>query len=178
MKSARLIVTYKCNHDCSGCCNKQLNKSEIPEINSIEELKDYDEILITGGEPFLFPEKLKELIKEIKKNGNQKIIIYTTPEYTIEDFNEISKLVDGITITIHNEDDLNKFQHRLVYFDNITNIVFLKDKSLRLNVFNPIKSIIFFCLEIFYWKVKYIDWIENCPLPENETLYQLKQLWR
>lgn len=174
MKSARLIVTYKCKHDCSGCCNKQLNKSEIPEINSIEELKDYDEIIITGGEPFLFPDKLKELISEIKKNGNQKIIIYTTPEYTIEDFYEVLKLIDGITITIHNEEDLTKYKKQcsdLRYVGNFEN------KTLRLNVFNPIRDMILNVVELFF-EVKYIDWIENCPLPENETLYQLKQLWR
>jgi len=35
-KTARVIVTYKCNRSCPGCCNGHGNK--VKKINDIQEL--------------------------------------------------------------------------------------------------------------------------------------------
>ena len=46
-KTARVIVTLKCNRNCPGCCN--MNLPEYREVHTDEELLDYEEIVITGG---------------------------------------------------------------------------------------------------------------------------------
>ncbi len=54
MKSARLIVTTDCNRDCEYCCNEhQTTKDAMRELDRISDLHEYDEIMITGGEPTL-----------------------------------------------------------------------------------------------------------------------------
>lgn len=45
-KTARVIVTLKCNRNCPGCCNTNL--PEYREVHTDEELLDYEEIVITG----------------------------------------------------------------------------------------------------------------------------------
>ena len=70
-KTLRLVVTDKCLRTCSGCCNNDI-KPDLFEGYFYE----YDEIIITGGEPFLFPLKLIALIQKIKyDNYNAKIYI-------------------------------------------------------------------------------------------------------
>lgn len=55
-ETARVIVTYRCDRHCPGCCNTQ--PQDVKTIHLIEELKDYEEIVVTGGEPLLEPELL------------------------------------------------------------------------------------------------------------------------
>ena len=66
---ARVIITRKCNRKCDGCCNNYPSlMSQIQPITNIWELnrKDVSEILITGGEPLLFPKEVSRLVTEIK----------------------------------------------------------------------------------------------------------------
>lgn len=46
-KKLRLLVTTKCHNKCPMCCNKQFNFDTLPIVDRW----DYDEIMITGGEP-------------------------------------------------------------------------------------------------------------------------------
>ena len=77
---ARILITEKCNRSCSGCCN---NYSKIMwEAKYIDSLTDLPpvlkEIMITGGEPMLFPNKTEKIIRELKERySSSKIYLYS-----------------------------------------------------------------------------------------------------
>ena len=47
-KTLRLLLFEDCNRNCKKCCNKQWDLKLLPEVGSF---KDWDEIILTGGEP-------------------------------------------------------------------------------------------------------------------------------
>ena len=54
-QTARVIVTLVCDRSCPGCCNTN-GLDGIQEVN-LERLKDYEEVVLTGGEPLLMGDK-------------------------------------------------------------------------------------------------------------------------
>ncbi len=173
MKTLRLLFTAKCNRNCLGCVNKDWNLQNLPKINSF----DFDEIIITGGEPLLFPEQLIGYIKAIRAISKAKIYVYTAMTVvngTFKPFYDILPYVDGVTLTLHNQKDADNFKHVLysMEYDNWPKD-YIENKSFRLNVFKGIELPINF--RAFYkWKVKKdIIWIKDCPLPENEVFMQI-----
>jgi pyruvate-formate lyase-activating enzyme len=159
---ARLLFTNDCNRYCKGCCNRNW-KGEPPRLVSVEDAKGYDEIFITGGEPMLYPEQLKELILNLKENNNiSKIFLYTALPYPKEKFLEILDLIDGCTVTLHNFEDRRKF------IENEYDIMEFPDKAMKLNVFprgnfKVSKS----------WNFRPKIWIKDAPLPEGEDFIRL-----
>lgn len=79
MEKLRLLVTTKCPNKCPMCCNNSWDFSKLPVVEHF----NYKEIMITGGEPLLFPEKLANLAESIKTvqklaYGNKgKLFLYT-----------------------------------------------------------------------------------------------------
>jgi MoaA/NifB/PqqE/SkfB family radical SAM enzyme len=169
--SGRLIVTYKCFQSCAGCCNRNW-KGDLPKkITFVQELKQYEEILITGGEPLLFVSNLMHLIERMRKHLKSRIILYTAaPSYA--DLKRVAPLVDGLTVTIHTDADVDRF-----------NMAMSADKivcgSSRLNIFH--KDIKHLLLSTDIWcrgfSRKDVEWRENCPLPPNEELLKLDPTW-
>lgn len=74
-KTARVIITSKCDRKCPGCCNSKLDYTSLAKvIGGITALKDYEEVVITGGEPMINPAQLYTVIKMLRKqNKRQKI---------------------------------------------------------------------------------------------------------
>lgn len=65
MLKARVVVTEDCNHRI---------------ITDIKELKNYSEVMITGGEPMLIPEKVLEFTRQLNKMGyGRDLYLYTAP---------------------------------------------------------------------------------------------------
>lgn len=80
------IWTYGCRHFCEDCANPELWKAEgLPEMKQ-ESLEAYFEqllsrgsiegITITGGDPFLYPESLLEIL-EVAEKYTDDILVYT-----------------------------------------------------------------------------------------------------
>lgn len=163
----RLIVWEDCNRCCEGCCNQDWNLKALPICT---DFSGYDEILLTGGEPMLYPDDLIEIIKQIKQqNQTAKIFIYTADVSDHEMMLSILEMVDGITLALHENTDIKDF----IKFDRWVSIVLFESKSMRLNVFNNVKEKFLQQNLMMHWKIKYMDWIKNCPLPEGETLMRL-----
>lgn len=103
-KTARVIITSKCDRKCPGCCNSKLDYTSLAKvIGGITALKDYEEVVITGGEPMINPAQLYTVIKMLRKqNKRQKIYLYTAC-LTMDDHPVILKHLDGITVTVHAE---------------------------------------------------------------------------
>ncbi len=96
MKNLRLIITLKCNFNCSYCCNEleavnsRFLKKQLNEID----FDSYDNVSITGGEPTLFPELFDKILQRVKG----KKYLYTNGTFLTK---EIISKFDGVNIGIH-----------------------------------------------------------------------------
>lgn len=174
-KKLRLLVTDVCNNKCPMCCNKQFYVNDIPIVDRW----DYDEIMITGGEPLLFPNNLERLCNGVRELTNAmglhpKIYIYTSRcEWGYIDM-AIRSYADGFVVAPHSKDDIAFFKE--------TNNKLLrrqygkyKSCSLRLKVFDEIKNALPENLSV--WDVSRAEWIENCPVPKGEDFRRIAELW-
>ncbi len=174
-KKLRLLVTADCRNACMMCCNRQFNVDKIPVVERL----DYDEIMITGGEPLLYPNRLERFCKGILDVTEQmglrpKIYLYTSrPEWLSFD-RAVRYYADGIVVAPHSANDIKYFKQ--------TNNNLLKYRygkylecSLRLKVFPEVKDALPENLKV--WKVEDAEWIENCPLPAGEDFRRVAKLW-
>ena len=161
----RLLITKYCTHHCEGCCNNDWDLNNLPIVTSF---KDFDEILITGGEPIIRWKRVIDIIKKIREeNKSVKIYMYCALIYHNALFNKLFPLLDGITLTLHTQEDKEILFQEIPYFKDIK-------KSLRLNVF---KGVDISDLDLSNWKIKEnIKWIKNCPLPQDEVFMRLKDI--
>ena len=174
MKKLRLLVTKECPLSCSGCCNNDWDLDNLGVFDT-KTAADYSLIMITGGEPLLYPDRLIALITDIRTRSCAQIIIYTST-YKIDDLIKVLGVCDGITITLHNQEQIPTF-YKL--HNNLLRYGYEhKSKSLRLNVFDGVG--IMMPPEIYrHWQVKDgIKWVKDCPLPENELFLRLPNLWQ
>lgn len=168
----RLITTYKCNRNCKGCCNKQLRfrKDNIPVVG---DMSKYNTVIITGGEPMLFPFEVSSLCRAIKSLYNPQIILYTAFILPVLEFEYFfDRLLDGLTLTLHTQADatiLTDVEDALAYRFAGRQI------TRRLNIFKGVN------LDIKnpqLWTIKdNMEWIPDCPVPENEDLKKLAVLF-
>ena len=169
VKILRLLITDKCLRNCKDCCNKQWNLRKLPVENDYSK---YSEILLTGGEPLLFPYSVIKVIGEIRNfTQGTKIYLYTA---MVENANKVLMVLDfldGLTVTLHEQKDVE-------YFSKLNDLLQCNNyskKSLRLNIFSGVDI---GKINLSCWKVKKdIVWIENCPLPKNEVFKRYKMLF-
>lgn len=126
----------------------------------------FDIVMLTGGEPLLRPDLVLETVADVRKKSKAMIIVYTAMMHDVEQFRDVLREVDGITLTLHEQQDIKDFEmlcKRLTPAE-------LAGKSMRLNIFSNVS-----CSAIpEYWVVKdNIEWIKECPLPDGETLERL-----
>jgi molybdenum cofactor biosynthesis enzyme MoaA len=170
MKKARVIVTFNCNRNCAGCCNKhETMLRQMRPADSLASLLDYDMILITGGEPLLLGNKLVDAVRNLRLEYlySGEIILYTA-EWDVDLINKLLLYIDGITITLHSPNDVQLA---------INNIHKIKDEvyqhSFRLNIFKEAGD--WLLLDTTGWNTKHdIEWIKDCPLPADEELFYLE----
>jgi hypothetical protein len=169
----RLIVTYICNRSCPGCCNKNYPGYLTPEVKGF----DYGTILITGGEPMLFPKQLFELTDVIRSMSDATLILYSAhSESILKHLDEVTMAFDGITLTLHEESDVRPYMR---LNSELKQRDFL-NMSLRLNIFKE-ANVDYNFTDTEIWKVKKgMVWLppEECPVPDDEELLRLKHPWR
>lgn len=160
----RLLVTPYCNRNCVGCCNKDWQLDKLPRVESFGA---FDEIILTGGEPLLYPTLTLGIIEMIRRVTNAPIYVYTA-ESRLPFVLPVLSRVDGLTLTLHEPADVVGFQLlNIALLDYYTGL----RKSLRLNVFEGVDLT---GTDLKLWKVKTgIRWIPNCPLPEGEVFMRM-----
>lgn len=159
MKKLRLLLFSQCNRSCAGCCNKDWDVGKLPICRDV---KGFSEIILTGGEPMLWPGFVEEVILATKKETDSPIFLYTADVTKIKEACHILSMLDGMTVTLHEESDVasfSKFQEQVKMFG--LNL----GKSLRLNIFDGVSV----PNDTEGWTVKTgIRWIKDCPLPSDE----------
>lgn len=168
-RKLRLLVTTDCPNHCPLCCNNSWDFDKLPVVKDF----DYDEVMITGGEPLLFPDKVKELAMAIKvtnsvlypEEGTPKIYVYTSvTEYS--PVLPVIPYIDGIVVTPHNKE-------AVISFERLNTLLQIYDKnnahkvSFRLNLFKNIKDMLPKDIDLSLWQVKDIEWIKDCPVPNG-----------
>ena len=163
MNTLRLLLFKHCNRRCPGCCNNDWDLDNLPRCT---DFTPYNQILLTGGEPMLHTWLIADTVRRIRLVNAAPIYMYTAMVSRPVELLGALVLLDGLTITLHELADASHFR----VFDEMLGDL-LPGKSLRLNVFEGVE------LDPSKhprWTVKSgMQWIENCPLPANETFMRL-----
>lgn len=184
-KKLRLLVTAKCHNKCPMCCNNRFDFDTLPVVDRW----DYDEIMITGGEPLSSIKKVRylinlitsiKLIQQAQGFPIAKFYVYTATHHDYLIY-KILEHIDGIVYTPHNIKEvrvLNVISH------NLEDSPYLENMSMRLNVFPEIDKIIKELLDEMQqrriasvWNVKHMEWIKDCPIPEGEDFRRINMLY-
>jgi hypothetical protein len=176
-RSARVIVTRECPRACPDCCNSfGINPTPLYDLH---DLRGYESIIITGGEPLAHPGRTRAFINVLRDIENEndelygKLYVYTAhPD--VELLHEFLGLTDGLTFTLHYEATdadiigLKKFCDDQVPYviDGLSLRLFI-DKRLydRYDLSN---------IDMRGWDVvRKLEWQpEGCPVPDNEDLFE------
>ena len=177
-KKLRLVITAKCPNKCPMCCNNRFDLNEIPVFDRV----NYEEISITGGEPLLFPYEVEKICTSIRSAAElqgykPKIWLYTAKLDPLT-FDLIANVVDGMCYTPHSAADVADFKgvnrHLLRNKENLS-AHFLNNFSLRLNIFKP-EAELLKDEDLSLWRVKPMEWIKDCPIPEGEDFRRIAKL--
>ena len=117
-KKIHLLVTTLCDRCCPDCCNNQYNMDLIPFVTE-EELKNAEEVFLTGGEPFAYskPDEIAAKLKA-KYPNIKRVFAYTNAielgDYLSRAHNNLWHL-DGLTVSIKNKMDYLVFERDIIY---------------------------------------------------------------
>lgn len=158
------------------CCNNRLDIENIPVVDRW----DYDEIMITGGEPSIFQNQVADLIGSIRciqaaQGIKCKIYVYTAIA-SAWDAMVIIMLCDGAVVTPHNKADLKRFEQLNKWLLQNKNVT--AKKSLRLNLFPEIKELLPADIDLSLWQIKEMQWQKDCPVPDGEDLRRINYLYQ
>jgi len=168
MKTARILITTKCNRTCHYCCNeKDSGLDGALLLESFDTLNDFDAIVISGGEPMLYPGRIIEFIKQIPDRADIKVYLQSATHTKYSD--EVMQYLDGITYTVHEEASLKD----VVMFQNMQDMAMrYTDKNFRLNVHDNCKQYLPICPNS-WGEIRFFHHKDECPIPDNETLFIL-----
>ena len=149
-KKLRLLVTAECHNNCPLCCNKQF---DVLKISVVEDFSQYEEIIITGGEPMLFRHNVYLLLQElqVRTKKNCKFYLYTAKDKWL--YSMLLEFLDGVTYTPHTTSDIIDFIHTN---ENLLKYPRLNSKhiSLRLNLFKEVKNKLPKDIDLSLWTIK------------------------
>jgi hypothetical protein len=140
----------------------------LNNLPTAPDFREYGEIILTGGEPLLYPEVLLDEIERIQKRTMAFIYMYTACTTKPKAFMYVMRKIHGCTLTLHTQEDVRNFynfQHHIDLFYRQ-----LKYKSMRLAV----RKGITLSDVSHYWNVNYWEPMEVCPVPQGEVFMKLR----
>jgi biotin synthase-like enzyme len=180
-KTLRLLITEKCHRKCEYCSNKFIKpKKTIDKTWLIHRLKEYDELVLTGGEPILvYDEELLPIIRLARTWAPKtKIFVYMSLLRPLFRARIIVTLVDGLTITIRNLEDTIFLRELNSILSN--DLKFIKSLHVKhyfggrnTEEFEDMKQITNF---LTHWKKSFHSEFDKntCRLLKHESFFKLK----
>jgi organic radical activating enzyme len=173
-KKLRLLLVEECNRRCKGCVNTMHDLDILPVVKSF---KGYNEIILTGGEPMMYPALIVQTIQKIRKqNLNCKVYLNTAKVDEVRDILRVWGFLDGITVTLHVDKDFKTFQDTVKWMESYR--ITRSKISKRLNVVSDVLTRMSWeqirWLKKSGWQIKSKMWMDDCPLPEGEVFMRLK----
>jgi len=164
----RLLVTDKCYYKCPKCANKHYNLLKLP-ICKKEDYSRYESICLTGGEPLFNAGRLYRIIKDIRESSKAKIYLYTSYTLNITSLITAITRVDGTTFSLHHQRDVIPLIKANAVLQK--NYPLIRQRSLRLKIFPEVSIARKITWMFIYtgWRVCITQWLDECPLPENEV---------
>lgn len=164
MKTNKRLWLYlwpACDKDCPYCCNKTNDLNDIPEAT---DLSQYDTIILTGGEP-LITGLVRYIVQDVRNQmkPGAKLYMYTAKLDEPDRFKRILSMLDGMTITLHREDDKSHF---IKLYDRGYHEGWFVGKSMRLKVFRHVTPPLGEVLAYFEMQLN-IAPLDDCPLPQD-----------
>ncbi len=124
----RLIITLDCNFECVYCCNniEKFNQQFVCKKLLDIDWRNYSNVCITGGEPFLNKDLLYSILDKIP--NDKSIYIYTNGVLiTRKDVSQLLKYnVKGLNIGLHKKNqlsdiaDVDELSPRYTFIDALT----------------------------------------------------------
>lgn len=105
---------------------------------------------------------------------NVKVYLYTARMDPANLFDMVVRrsILDGVVVTPHSTDDIKEFKY-LNWRLNEEDLMKLPNLcSLRLNLFSDVKDQLR-GENLSYWKVKDMEWLDECPVPEGEDFRKI-----
>jgi len=144
--------------------------SEAKILKSLDDLKGYKEIMITGGEPMLRVDFLTSTLTQLRSN-NPNVILYVYTALYNPRIDDVMKLSDGVHYTIHENatiHDLCGFEAFQVY------AVKNPGKSYRVGIHPDIEAFIPIIPKVWSEvRIKKFKDQSECIIPVTEQLYIL-----
>lgn len=114
-KTINYHFTRVCNFTCEFCffTQKNSNKLSLEEsLLGIRKLKDFgiEKINFAGGEPFIYPKQLGEMIKYSKEIGLATSVITNGSLVTEEWFNEYGEYLDMLGVSCDSLNEMTNFK--------------------------------------------------------------------
>lgn len=172
----RLLITLACSRHCKGCCNTYEEIMKHNKKAPLEAIKNYDEVMITGGEPSEYGGLKKVLATLRAQNPNGKLYLYSAR--VNKNLIEALPLVDGLHFTLHEGSTLKDIQD----FKKLQKILLRKfansGKSFRLYIDSRVEQPVTIYPSLFS-RVESKKWLseeeliansKNFGLPSDEEL--------
>jgi hypothetical protein len=173
----RIKVTLACNLKCEYCINKleEYSKKWIPlqdfngKIFNLDgkevDLKKYRTIIVSGGEPLLYP-KLVAILCCLRRKAAKDTPIYlqTNGIFLTKNFVKmVDGYIDGIGISVHS---WNTFIHLRTRYVDI-----MKIKPIRLYIQNTETNKMIYDEMKLNWCFPDVRWWDDGKFDENEEIF-------
>ncbi len=165
MNKVRLLLWETCHKNCEGCCNKDWNLDALPTVTE-SVLKSANIVMLTGGEPMLYPARVLDTIRWVRKVSNAEIYVYTA-KVSVPEAKYVLASSDGMTVSLHHPSDIEPF----LFFAHNCNYL---QRSNRVNIFQGVPLALDKVPSGWYCKSN-IEWVKDCPLPQDEVFVRLTQ---
>jgi hypothetical protein len=158
LPSLRLIVTELCNRRCAYCANNGYENIETIQFN---EIKNYGEVVLTGGEPFLKPDVVSKIVQEHYQTLDLYLYTQMIPSQLYE---SVLLQLNGVTVTIHDE----SAAHLIDYYENFITAYGHEnpDCNWRLCLMPGVYDMPY--TPSLWSEVRKVEILDYCPYPEDE----------